>query len=1193
MYLKRIELHGFKTFATRSVIDLRPGIAAIVGPNGSGKSNVADAVRWALGETNLRQVRCKETQELIFAGGGRRASLGMADVSLIFANEDGWLNLPFSEVRVARRAYRTGENEYSLNGSRVRLREVADLLAGASIHAGGHVVVGQGMVDAVLAQRAEDRRALVEQLAGLKQYYLRRDDAESRLAATEANAAQVLLLIDELAPQVETLAAQALALRSARDAESELRALHRARFGMQARRLLVRAADTATALEHAERERQAAREAAEVARAEDGALLEQARRQQAMLSESQALLHREQAHLAEARREGAVAAARQGAALQARRAATTEIERLTVRAAECRAALDEAERRTEAQRATVVTTANEGERRRAALRERRRERDGALEVHRREEETLAAAARRATDATQAAALAAARAESALEELSRQRALLATAERARATADEAKIRAERAAAEARAAHEAARADHASALARLEHRTGIERAHRRALDDTRRREHETSVRLDALRQVQEGREGYNDTTRALAALPGARGIVAEVLIVQPDYQPPVAAVLGPLSEAVLAERPGSLAAAPAAAGDGQARVLGLAAEPDARERTDAEERIDRLLAEGTLGTDEVIGRLSELVATSVPGAIERLGLHRVLLVRSDAAALRCRAHAVRHGLTVAAVSGAVVAFADGTLGIGSPSTGSAALQRRSLLGHLADELDGLVREAAGQEVALDAARRDVADADCAAHRGRAEVETTAGALTRARDEARFQERMIAQSHQDAAGARQTVDRLVAELEGYERQRDAEQGRLSVATSDRDAAQRRLAQLRADLSAADGRVSSALAELREHDAALSAGRAALDAALQVCAERSRANVAAEDDLARHHVQGRRADLDLRESLAALATLRGREEAAEASTAAIEARIAPMRADLEAILARQAAVRTVAADAEVRRTQAERDHDRARSTADAVQRDLEVLRAQVAAEVRCTLQELPDIAPPANAPARMQALRKQLAAIGPVNARAEDDHAAMAARLAFLTMQAADLRDGVARLRAIIAEANTTVRERFGATVERMNEHFSAFFERLFAGGSSRLLALYDAQGLPAGMQVEAQPPGKRTRELALLSGGERALVALALLFAMLKVRPVPFCLLDEVEAALDESNTGRFGAILRELAEVTQFIVITHNRGTMLHADSIFGVTLNESGVSSLLSIALSRDDLGQITLERSGS
>ena len=205
MYLKRLELHGFKTFAPRTVLDFERGVTAVVGPNGSGKSNLADAVRWALGEQNVRNVRCRHAEDLIFAGtatghgarSGARPPMGMAEVLLTFDNSAGWLPVDFHEVRIGRRAYRGGENEYLLNGARVRLRDITDLLSRASISAGGHLIIGQGLVDTVLALRAEERRGLVENLAGLRFYYSRRDDAEAKLRATEANLRNVDAMIAE------------------------------------------------------------------------------------------------------------------------------------------------------------------------------------------------------------------------------------------------------------------------------------------------------------------------------------------------------------------------------------------------------------------------------------------------------------------------------------------------------------------------------------------------------------------------------------------------------------------------------------------------------------------------------------------------------------------------------------------------------------------------------------------------------------------------------------------------------------------------------------------------------------------------------------------------------------------------------------------------------------------------------------
>jgi chromosome segregation protein len=239
---------------------------------------------------------------------------------------------------------------------------------------------------------------------------------------------------------------------------------------------------------------------------------------------------------------------------------------------------------------------------------------------------------------------------------------------------------------------------------------------------------------------------------------------------------------------------------------------------------------------------------------------------------------------------------------------------------------------------------------------------------------------------------------------------------------------------------------------------------------------------------------------------------------------------------------------------------------------------RDLEALTETVEADLGLALEELPEPDGPPPAAGRLRSLRARLAEFGAVNQRAVADHESTAARLAFLREQVRDLEEGLVLLREVIDEANASVRAQFGSTVARLEEHFAVYFRQLFAGGSCGLQALYDATGMPSGLEVRAQPPGKRAQDLALLSGGERALVALALLFAMLAVRPVPFCLLDEVEAALDESNTGRFADILRSLSGSTQFVLITHNRGTMVQADSLYGITMGEAGTSQMASLAL---------------
>jgi chromosome segregation protein len=392
---------------------------------------------------------------------------------------------------------------------------------------------------------------------------------------------------------------------------------------------------------------------------------------------------------------------------------------------------------------------------------------------------------------------------------------------------------------------------------------------------------------------------------------------------------------------------------------------------------------------------------------------------------------------------------------------------------------------------------------------------------------------------------------------------------------------AAQTACEQARKALESVEARLAGLAEGVREQDRALGAARERVQTAASLAMERRRQLDGATSDLACRSEERDRATAEAQGLDVQLAEATEREQRTTLALAAASEELAPLeqkRSQLEVHLAQ---TRELARRSGDRLHDLEKAHNVTRREVDVVSRDLDVLRAQAAAELRVALDDLPVTQPPPGAQARLRALRERIAEIGPVNPRADVDYTAAAERQAFLADQAADLRSGVDRLRAIIAEANGTVRQRFATTVAELDEHFVAYFGRLFGGGNARLIACYDDNGLPSGMDMQVQPPGKRTRDLALLSGGERALVALSLLFAMLRVRPVPFCLLDEVEAALDEANTGRFGEILRELGASTQMVLITHNRGTMLHADHLIGVSMAETGVSTMMSMSLPQE------------
>jgi chromosome segregation protein len=1178
VYLERVELFGFKTFAARTALELRPGITAIVGPNGSGKSNIADAVRWALGETNLRAVRCRASDELIFAGGARRSSLGMAEVSLIFANDGGWLDLPFSEVRVTRRAYRSGEHEYLLNGTRVRLRDVVDLLAGASIHAGGHVVVGQGLVDAVLAMRAEERRVLVENLAGLKQYYLRREDAEGRLSATEANLVQVDGLIAELQPQVARLAQQAEALRHFREAETELRALQGAIYSSQGARLRARLTERVEAASKAEAALELGRRQAAEARAEEDRVQTEISVVLSGVEHGRVRVRELTATQSAAERDREVSAARLAAAVARQHDAGQEVERLTARVRDLQviwseAAAEEAQMRQALEvSAPPLQAAKEAHTRIAG------ERAEALKGHRLAESELDARLRTVSRLEGAVATAAAGIEGFSVELARQEAALQAAQAAFKAAEAAQAGASQGVAAATSLLKQEQAQELEARRTLETARREEAQTASGRQETQRRLDAITARRDALRDWGQQLEGYNESVRQVASMRITRCVVGQMLHIHQDWRSGVIAYLGALFEAVVTDDAASLLQA-FGAGQlrGQVRALILDAEVPPPSTGDP----DRIVAACGLRREDVAGWAAEVVAAvSQPQLVHALGLDRVLLLTTPDALLAARRALPALGLA-AITRDALALLHDGTLVLGTAERAISMLQRRDDLAALETQL----AEAASalQEVDQQFSVAQQAARLAATQHGalRRRVGDGESALARARDELRFQERVLARAGQDGDTAATACERARREL-AARRARSGEDGQRLVAAREAAAAARTACeQARKVLESVEARMAGLAERVREEDRALEATRERVQRAASLAIERRRQLDGAASDLASRLEERDRATADVQGLDVQLAEATEREQRTALALAAASEDLAPLeqkRSQLEAHLAQ---TRELARRSGDRLHDLEKTHSVTRREVDAVSRDLDVLRAQAAAELRVALDDLPVTQPPPGAQARLRALRERITEIGPVNPRADVDYAAAAERQAFLADQAADLRSGVDRLRAIIAEANGAVRQRFATTVAELDQHFVAYFGRLFGGGSARLIACYDDNGLPSGMDMQVQPPGKRTRDLALLSGGERALVALSLLFAMLRVRPVPFCLLDEVEAALDEANTGRFGEILRELGAVTQMILITHNRGTMLHADHLIGVSMAETGVSTMVSMSLPQE------------
>jgi chromosome segregation protein len=1135
--LRELRLHGFKSFADPTRFVFEPGVNAVIGPNGSGKSNMADAVRWVLGEQSNRSLRTRRADDVIFAGSEQRKAQGMAEAILTLDNAEGWLPIDFGEVSIGRRAYRSGDSEYLINGARARLRDVVELLGEGRLGANELVVVGQGTVDAALSLRPDERRQLFEEAAGVKGLQVKRNEATVRLAKAVDNLTRVTDLIGELKPQARRLALQA----QHQQEHDGLVARARGLVDVSHRR---RESAARAALGDARRSAAAAESAVAAQREADAA------RRQALAEAEERYWRAEEAARAAARareetREAVIRAESRLEGLADRLAElTADVARDEAALAAAVRSLGQTDEEAVEDVAPAVATAAEAEEawRRAvgdlaaADEELLNAEEALAEVRARASERIAAAAR----ASEEAARRAARRDEAAGEMDEVHAALqALIERRSAVRNE-KETAERAL--TGAATDLARA--------LEDRDVAQSA----ADATRQEALEIAERLRAARAelgaIEEPLGAEARLGRRLAA--AGWSSLLDAIEAPEDAWPAVEAVVGGGLESALVWGD---ADPRAQMGDarGAARLLALSA-PNGHGRNAA------LSAVGG----------SRTLADWVGGPAAPAAFHRTAVARD------------------------IDALIDGWRRL--PEGWSAVTTE----GDLADArglivLRGRADPAGGAEVRTHARRRELtaavasmestsADTQRRSHEAAERLRAARDAHIRARDAHEAAEVR-------ARRARQETTEVAAEIERLERRQHELDSSLatlrdSEASSPAAAAPSEVEDVGAHAAAARTR-RDALAVVR--DAARerwSATRLQAQALETATATRRRDRAADEARAA-----GLRAGLPSR--MAA-------RDAMESERAALEAAATTARAaDAEAAAALQAAEkdrtgqRTALLELErgqgdegARAAELERT---AQATAIEASRREEAV-AGLARERDLALDGLPetDQAAPMEEIAsladgaldtELRRVRRTLAQIGSVNPFAVEEHAEVAGRLEQMTSQDADLRAAIGATEELIGHLDTDIAERFDAAFRAIGEKFDEYCRLLFAGGSASLQVADEADGdAPGGIEIVVRPPGKRLQRLAMLSGGERALTGVALLFAMLTVNPVPFCILDEVDAALDEANIGRFAAALRKLAESIDFVVITHNRATIEVADTIYGVTMTDAAVSRLLSLRL---------------
>ena len=1162
MFLKRLTMKGFKSFADNTTLEFEPGVTAVVGPNGSGKSNVVDAVTWVLGAQSTRALRSSKMEDVIFVGTANRPALGRAEVALTLDNASGRLPIEGAEVTISRTLFRSGESEYAINSTPCRLLDVQELLGDSGVGRQQHMIIGQGQLDSVLNSRGEDRRAVIEEAAGVLKHRRRKERAERRLSATQENLERIGDLVREVRRQMRPLERQAVAARSFADIESDLRATRRYVFATRLATLGQRRRELDEELSGAgQRERELRHELVTLDAQATTAAAEMASRREELLASTlgqlQGLAERARGteSLIEERRRSLIAALE--ASADENVIATLEAD--AARLVEDLAELELAEAELESLRGDLALAEAE-----------------LAEADAHHEATWGDPA----GANAAAELRAARERLALLERTRDRArdglerALARASASERRHDEVHARRIRVADElAHAAGQAAarRAAHASALvaaasAESERELADEQL-RSATDDAAR----THARAEAL-------------SRALEELSGAapRDVVAGV-----------SGVLGSLLELIEVDA-GAERAVESAAGASAGGVV-------VDGRTSARAVLDALRREGGAGLVLAALETTSLAPTVPEGCVALRTLVRTREGAPDHVGRVLDALFSRAVVAVDFDRGIEVAVAHPDLVVVTPegdrfsSTGWRVASGRAVVTRsTVDEALSLAAVAAASLIPV-RQRRDEADAAAAAARTALNDQVDALATATA-----DQERLV----RELARADEELVELAAINAALAAESDALAAELS--TLDADLLERR------DAMPA---LEAALAEEGQRVAWAKEARVTLEAHRDQVAARADALSRREAEFAerRRLIEQRRFEVERR--------LEGHSvERAEAAS-----RRERLEADITALGRLAVIVRDVADDVrvandamgssyreqlEASRAGAERLEElrRHRSGAEARLTELsesvrhaEIEHAEIAVMVtnlhdtiRRDLAEEPDNLADATAPElpdgvtideRLSDLEARIASLGPINPLALEELSALEERYKELDAQVSDVRHARRELLEVVRALDDEIMTTFSSAVADVNEHFSSLIAMLFPGGQGRLILTEPDDPLNTGVEIEVRPMGRNVRRISLLSGGERSMAALAFLFAVFRSRPSPFYMMDEVEAALDDVNLQRFLSLVDEFRHEAQLLIVTHQKRTMEAADALYGVTMAPGGSSKVVSQRVKRDDVAE--------
>jgi chromosome segregation protein len=1148
MFLKSLTLKGFKSFADTTTLELEPGVTVVVGPNGSGKSNIVDAVAWVLGAQGPKTVRSSKMEDVIFAGTANRAALGRAEVSLTIDNSSGMLPIEFAEVTVTRTLFRNGDSEYAINGVPCRLLDVQELLSDSGVGRQQHVIIGQGQLDQILNARPEDRRAVIEEAAGVLKFRRRKEKAERRLESTEGNLLRLSDLLREVRRQLRPLERQAEAARRHGDLVAELSAIRLFVAGRELAQLRQRLQSGAEA--RATLTSDDARLKSELARLDAAVLAAEAELSAMGADDISDDLVRVERLREQARGLVAVIVERRRGVERDRAVAVDQavIATLEAEAARLRTELDEAE----GEAARLVPDG-----------ERLVEAEGVLAAEKADFESrwgegvpqTSGAAAEVRGELAALSSGVDRSESEAGRL-RQR-LAGLTEKAERLAGEAqRLRQEIAECEAAAGPlgddlaraESARTTAESALA------GAEAALRTA--DAER--HSWAARADALASALDEARARAGAER-LAGVDGVLGTLLDLVEIDAGWEAAFEAAVGPALGAVVVDGRSARDALSVLASAGAGAILPLGmwtVDPDRAGRN---------------VHNSVRGRV-RAADPSVSHALDVL-LAGVVCVEGD---WSTAVDAALADPTAVVVTKAGDRFAASGWRIGSAGSGATG----AALDEARAKAAAAAAEAAGAEATVGDARAALVEARRRETELNKQLSDTTARLTKASDTLGRVEQESNDAVAEAEAIRGHLNELAERVEQVNARRAELQAQLPGLEAEEHSAAEAARQLEAHRKRIEERaaaVSALRTDLEIRAGGVEERRTYLQARLVEVEESLSRNVDARRD-----AEVRRVELDRKlvvtDRLAALvhdrlswveghlAGLRDKRRRQSEAARATQERLDGLRRE-------RAAAEKALAEVRERAQRAELDAQELQLRLEAA---TETLRRDLDCEPDAAMAaECPPLPEGTTAPARLRELERELRLLGPINPLALEEFNALQERHQFLEAQLEDVKASRRELARVIKAIDQEIVQVFVSAFADVSTHFTQLFEMLFPGGQGRLRLTDPDNPLDTGIEVEARPSGKNVRKLSLLSGGERSLTAMAFLFAVFRSRPSPFYLMDEVEAALDDVNLRRFLDLVDEFRREAQLIIVSHQKRTMECADTLYGVTMQPGGSSRVVS------------------